>query len=140
MTRDIEKEKQEYLAGILGFDNTEFLFDQGYKLTLHIRAGRLSEDIPHGICYEFNLFAPGSTGDAVIRILAADNAHAPADAKHPYDHWHAPKMNPAGTRAIGVKKGKAVVVSSIEAHLGKFMATAEELLKSQGVNPSIHPS
>jgi hypothetical protein len=137
MARDIEKEKQDYLAAILGFDNTEFHFEQGFKLTLHIRQSAPSEDRPHGFAYEFNLFAPDAAGDAVIRILATDNAHAPADAKHPHDHWHAAKMNVAGTRATGVRKGKAVVVHSIEDHIGRFLAAAEKLLALQGVNPLV---
>lgn len=137
MTRDIEKEKQDFLAAILGFDNTEFVFEQGYKLTLHIRQCAPSADRPHGFSYDFNLFAPNSAGDAVIRILATDNAHAPVDAKHPHDHWHAAKMNAGGTKAIGVQKGKAVSVGSIEEHIGKFQTAAEKLLTLHGINPMV---
>lgn len=137
MTRDIEKEKQDYLAAILGFDNTEFLFEQGYKITLHIRESASSTDRPHGFAYEFNLFAPDTAGNAVIRILATDNAHAPVDAKHPHDHWHAAKMNASGTKAIGVRRGKAVSVSSIEEHIGTFQIAAEKLLILHGINPVV---
>ena len=65
MARDNE-EKQDYLAAILGFDNTELLFEQGFKLTLHLRQIAPSEDCPHRFSYECNLFPPNSAGNAVF--------------------------------------------------------------------------
>lgn len=128
MAQDLEEQKRKYIESILGFDGTEFLYDGGYKVTIRIALSEVSADCPHGYSYVFNLFAPDLHGQPVIRILGADNAHAPEDAKHPHDHWHTPKLNPAGTMPIGVEKGKLVRVDSIEEHMGKFIEAAEKLL------------
>ncbi|MCC7228172.1 MAG: hypothetical protein IT507_15940 [Burkholderiaceae bacterium] len=130
MAQDIEEQKRKYIESILGFDGTELLYDGGYKLTLVIQLLEVSKDCPHGYSYAFNLFAPNAHGQPVIRILGTDNAHAPEDAKHPFDHWHEPKWNPAGTMPIGVEKGKLVRVDSLELHIGKFIEAAEKLLNA----------
>ena len=137
MARDLEDEKRKYIESIEGFDGTEFLFERGYKMTIGVRRVEKSQDYPHGYRYELNLFAPDANGNAVIRILGADNAHAPDDANHPHDHWHEPKMNPAGRTPIDVNPGKAVKVESIEALIGKFFAEAEKILISQGLSKDV---
>jgi hypothetical protein len=137
MARDLEDEKRKYIEAIAGFDGTEFLFEQGYRMTIAVRCVAPNQDCPHGYRYELNLFVPDSAGNGVIRILGADNAHAPEDAKHPHDHWHDPKMNPAGRKPIGVNPGKAEKVVSIEALIGKFFAEAEKILLSQGVSKEV---
>jgi len=106
-------------------------------MTIRVRCEEQNQDCPHGYRYELNLFAPDPNGNGVIRILGADNAHAPADAKHPHDHWHEPKMNPAGRKPIGVKPGKAVKVESIEDLIGKFFAETEKILLSQGLSKDV---
>ncbi len=129
-----DEHNRNYIAAIEGFDGTELLFESGYKLTINLRVANVTADCPHGYSYEFNLFAPDPNGKPVVRILASDNAHAPSDRKHPHDHWHPTKWNPAGTFPIGVEDGKHVVVNSIEEHIGKFIDASRNVLIGMGLS------
>ena len=132
-----DERNRKSVEAILNFDGTDFFFDAGFKMTLDLRIAEISEDCPHGYVYNFVLYAPDPKGDPIIRVLATDNAHAPVDKKHPHDHWHATKMNPAGLMPIGVMDGSYVEVVLIEEHLGKFMSEAEKILIHMGLSPHI---
>ena len=132
-----EEQKRRYIEAIEGFDGTQLLFKGGYKLTLHLKTQAATEDCPHGYTYEFNLFAPGPMGNHNVRVLGADNAHAPKDKKHPHDHWHATKFNSAKTLPIGVKEATSIEVNSIEELIGKFISESKKLLRSIGLDDEI---
>ena len=132
-----EEQKKRYIEAIEGFDGTQLLFKGGYKLTIHLKTQAATEDCPHGYTYEFNFFAPGPTGNPNVRVLGADNAHAPKDKKHPHDHWHATKFNPAKTLPIGVQAAKAIEVSSIEELIGSFIDESRRLLRLIGLDDEI---
>ena len=125
--------ERNYLEAILGFDGTALMFASGYKLTIKVARTELTQDYPHGFRYTLNLLGPDATAASVVRVLAADNAHAPDDRKHPHDHWHATKFGSAGTTPIDVKKGKYKEVNSIEKLIGDFIRASQKLLSKAGV-------
>lgn len=124
----------ELLAeALLGFDGTVYRFDGGYEISLSIRRVDASDAFPHGFKYSFVLLGPGARGNAVKRILAYDNAHAPSDAKQPFDHLHRTRKGPGGA-PIGVHQGIAISVKSIEELIGTFFSQCEAKLTELGVD------
>ncbi len=118
---------------LLGFDSTVYGFDGGYEISLSIRRVDASAAFPHGFKYSFVLLGPDTKGNAAKRILAYDNAHAPSDAKQPFDHLHRTRSGPGGA-PVGVHKGVAVSVKSIEELIGTFFSQCEMKLTELGVD------
>lgn len=118
---------------LLGFDGTVYGFDGGYEISLSIRRVDASDAFPHGFRYSFVLLGPDAKGNAARRILAYDNAHAPSDAKQPFDHLHRTRSGPGGA-PVGVHQGVAVSVKSIEELIGTFFSECETKLTELGVD------
>lgn len=122
-----------HIEALLGFDGTVIRFDGGYEIALELRRIEPSAEAPHGFRYSFVLRGPGAAGMASERIFGYDNAHAPVDARRPHDHLHKTRRGPGG-RPIGVHRGVAAPVASIDELIGRFMDECLAQLNELGVD------
>jgi hypothetical protein len=86
----MESLPEHELAYLLDFDDTQFLFEEGYWVKLEVRRTDPTPQRPHGLSYSFTLH--DSDGQ---RLLGFDNAHSvpPSGGRYKakpvaHDHWH----------------------------------------------------
>lgn len=121
-----------HVEALLGFDGTIYRFAGGYEISLRIRRVDASGEVPHGFEYSFVLRGPGADCKPGGRILAYDNAHAPKNAKGANDHMHQTRRGVGGAR-IGVQRGTAIRVNTIDELIGRFLDECYATLIELGV-------
>jgi hypothetical protein len=67
----MESLPEHELAYLLDFDDTQFLFEEGYWVKLEVRRTDPTPQRPHGLSYSFTLHDPDGQ-----RLLGFDNAHS----------------------------------------------------------------